>query len=90
MYSLGDVAGNIRIADPLQLQWVAANLPLAEISTIRELAHVVFEDADTAEAWLLEPNLALNNQRPIELIGRPSGFDTVKNLLLRIQYGVLA
>ena len=42
-----------------------------------------------AASWLREPNLAMDDQRPIDLLGTEEGFHRVKNLLLRIQYGVL-
>jgi putative toxin-antitoxin system antitoxin component (TIGR02293 family) len=57
---------------------------------IAQLATDVFEDAAIAIAWLNQPNMATHNRPPAELISTPEGFEIVKNLLLRIEYGVLA
>lgn len=57
---------------------------------IRDLADEVFGDNLVAMEWIDDKNLALDNRAPIELIGTEEGFERVKTLLLRIQYGVLA
>lgn len=54
------------------------------------MATAVLEDRDKAVSWLSKTNPATDNRAPIELIGEPLGFERVKNLLLRIEYGVLA
>jgi putative toxin-antitoxin system antitoxin component (TIGR02293 family) len=62
-----------------------------QVSEITRLASNVFEDEGYAMAWLNEPNIATGDQSPIELLSTtPNGFEIVKNVLLRIQYGVLA
>lgn len=63
---------------------------MEQIEEVTQLANVVFGDYTVATSWLREPNLATDNQSPISLLGTPNGFERVKNLLLRIQYGVLA
>lgn len=61
-----------------------------QVLEITRLAEVVFEDNEYAKTWLREPNMATGDRPPIELLDTKEGFEVVKNLLLRIQYGVLA
>ena len=77
-------------AQILERNWINAYLPRTQISEICELAETVFEDKNAAVSWLCEPNLATDDAPPLDLLGTEAGFDRVKNLLLRIQYGVLA
>lgn len=63
----------------------------APASGITQLAKDVFEDEGYANAWLNERNVALDNRTPAEVVmSDPKGTEIVTNLLLRIQYGVLA
>lgn len=71
-------------------RWIQFHVPTAQIEQINILATSVLEDADKAVQWLSQPNPATDDRAPIELIGEPQGFERVKNLLLRIEYGVLA
>lgn len=58
---------------------------------ITQLAIEVFEDENYATAWLKERNVALDGRSPMEVVmSDRKGTEVVKNLLLRIQYGVLA
>jgi putative toxin-antitoxin system antitoxin component (TIGR02293 family) len=43
---------------------------------------------EEAEDWLRRPAMALNQQRPIDLLATPAGTKLVEQLLVRIQYGV--
>ena len=70
--------------------WRQAHTPTAQIEEIASLATTVLEDSDKAVKWLSEANPATDDRAPIELIGEAQGFERVKNLLLRIEYGVLA
>ena len=72
--------------------WIGAKarVPVALIAEINALATEVFESEDAALRWLQAPNLATDDRAPVELIGEPNGFKRVRNLLLRIEYGVLA
>lgn len=70
--------------------WIDAHVPTAQIEEITSLATTVLEDADKAITWLSAANPATDGRAPIELMGEPQGFERVKNLLLRIEYGVLA
>ncbi|MFL6446200.1 MAG: antitoxin Xre/MbcA/ParS toxin-binding domain-containing protein [Bryobacteraceae bacterium] len=62
----------------------------SDIAKIQSLATQVFDDEKSAVAWLHEPNLATDNLPPMSVLGTPDGYKRVQNLLLRIQYGVLA
>jgi Protein of unknown function (DUF2384) len=57
---------------------------------ILTLAEKVFGDNQAADKWLTQPNLMLDNKAPIDLLDTPAGFNIVRTLLLRIEYGVLA
>lgn len=70
--------------------WVKNRLPASEIAGIKALAVRVFDDEAAAIAWLQEPNLATDSKPPVSLLGTSGGYERVQNLLLRIQYGVLA
>jgi hypothetical protein len=64
--------------------------PAEQVKAATSLATDVFEDPAVAEKWLNDPNLATDNLPPLVLLGTPEGFDRVKTLLQRIEYGVLA
>jgi hypothetical protein len=70
--------------------WIENDLSANQISAIGDIAESVFGDKTTANDWLREPNLATDERPPIQLLGTSEGFERVKNLLMRIQYGVLA
>jgi putative toxin-antitoxin system antitoxin component (TIGR02293 family) len=57
---------------------------------ITALAISVFGKEETAKEWLSERNLATDDKPPIGLLDTAEGVERVKNLLLRIEYGVLA
>lgn len=45
-------------------------------------------DADAwLTGWMREPNPALGNEAPLNVVSRPGGLDLVRNLLLRMQSG---
>jgi putative toxin-antitoxin system antitoxin component (TIGR02293 family) len=48
----------------------------------------VLGSQEEAEDWLKRPAMALNQQRPIDLLATPAGAKLVETLLVRIQYGV--
>ena len=48
----------------------------------------VLGSQEEAEDWLKRPAMALNQQRPIDLLATPAGAKLVETLLMRIQYGV--
>lgn len=77
-------------AQRLYEKWIEGHLPTSQIAESLTLATAVIGDRDKAAEWLSRPNLALDNRAPIDLIGEKDGFERVKHLLLRIEYGVLA
>jgi chromosome segregation and condensation protein ScpB len=48
----------------------------------------VFGSRDAAVEWLLKPALALNRQRPLELLETPEGLQHLRTLLIQLDYGV--
>lgn len=48
----------------------------------------VFGDADTAAAWIKEPNPALGGVTPLSLLDTEPGTTKVREVLTRIEYGV--
>ena len=52
------------------------------------LATEVFGTQGAAERWLERPVMALDRERPIDLLATPAGTQMVENLLGRLQYGV--
>lgn len=48
----------------------------------------VFGSQSEAERWLTAPAMALDQSRPIDLLGTPVGVELVEQLLGRIEYGV--
>ena len=60
---------------------------VARLLHIKVHAREVFEDAATAEAWLNEPNPALGQRVPVELLVTDEGTRAVETVLRRIDYG---
>ena len=91
---LGTVVAEARIesraAKALVQEWAKRHAPTDQIEEISTLASVVIGDPQRALRWLSEPNLAIDNRAPIDLIGEKDGCERVKNLLLRAEFGVLA
>lgn len=57
---------------------------------ILEIAKDAFDNEQTAQEWLGEPNIQLGNRRPIEVLNTPEGFDAVKTILGQIKYAIFA
>lgn len=64
-----------------------AALALLEVT---DLATRVFGRSEDAEHWLSQKSLALDGERPLDLLTSAPGIDAVKDLLTRIEYGVYA
>ena len=90
MADLGLPAIASSAAAVLMRQWIKRHVPTTQIEEISTLASAVIGDKDKAVKWLSEPNPAMDNRPPIDLVGEKDGYERVKNLLLRIEYGVLA
>ncbi|WP_198674588.1 antitoxin Xre/MbcA/ParS toxin-binding domain-containing protein [Rhodoferax ferrireducens] len=52
------------------------------------IAMRVLGTRELAEHWLAQPALALDCQKPEDLLTTAAGIRTVKDLLTRIEYGV--
>lgn len=48
----------------------------------------IFGSRDDAVAWLTRPAMALDQRRPIDLIGTAAGVELIEDHLTRIDYGV--
>lgn len=59
-----------------------------QFAEVLALATEVLGSQDAAERWLESPVMALNRNRPIDLLATPAGTEMVKDLLGRLQYGV--
>lgn len=53
-------------------------------------AWMVLEDENAAKEWLHRPQFGLGGKVPLDLIQTEAGAKEVEDLLLRIEYGVLA
>jgi putative toxin-antitoxin system antitoxin component (TIGR02293 family) len=48
----------------------------------------VLEDEKLAAEWLMRPNVQLRGERPLDMLDTQTGFDRVRDLLMRLEYGV--
>ena len=55
---------------------------------IYALATEVLGETASAERWMLEPAIGLNQQVPADLIGTPEGAELVETYLIQIEHGV--
>lgn len=60
-------------------------LPPDEIAT---LAAKVLGSPTLADRWLQRPAIALDGRRPADLLATEQGAQSVRELLMRIEYGV--
>lgn len=63
---------------------------LVRSAKIMALAEQVLEDADNAKKWMSEPQSALGNEVPRDLLSTDVGAKQVENLLLQMEHGYLA
>ncbi len=61
---------------------------LARRGEILKQAIAVFGKGSIAQRWLIEPALGLGHVTPSALLSTPSGFVTVHDYLVRLQYSV--
>lgn len=61
---------------------------LFRIAWIGSLAETIFGDNEKAARWLHKPNRALGNRVPLSMLDTVIGFQEVKTILGRIEYGV--
>jgi putative toxin-antitoxin system antitoxin component (TIGR02293 family) len=48
----------------------------------------VLEDGKLAAEWLLRPNVQLAGERPLDMLDTQTGFDRVRDILVRLEHGV--
>lgn len=63
---------------------------LTRVAAAQKLAEDVFGDAERANAWLLESNLALAGASPLSLLDTAMGAHEVSRILNAIAYGMAA
>ena len=51
-------------------------------------ARDVLEDDKLAAEWLLRPNVQLRGERPLDMLDTQTGFDRVRDILVRLEHGV--
>ena len=51
-------------------------------------AEEVLEDASAAGRWLVHAHAELGGERPLDMLDTQAGYDRVRDLLLRLEYGV--
>lgn len=73
-----------------ELLTIAESDRVTRLERIMAFALQVFGDAEKAEGWLRDPNRAMNNAAPIDLLASESGAYEVETILGRIQYGMFS
>ncbi|MBW0450644.1 DUF2384 domain-containing protein [bacterium M00.F.Ca.ET.228.01.1.1] len=61
---------------------------IARTMMIYELATDVLEDPNLANEWMVKRNILLGDEAPLDMLDTQSGYDCVRNILLRVAYGV--
>ena len=88
---VGRTAGRDRPHDPERLRRFIANAPyhLLNKEVFAKATEVMGSEA-AAEAWMNEPCIGLDNEKPIDLVTTPAGAAAVKTYLNQIEHGVYA
>ena len=58
------------------------------LKEVTDIAIRVLGSRELAEHWLAQPALALDGQRPLDLLATAPGVEAVKDLLTRMEFGV--
>lgn len=61
---------------------------VARILIVHSQAADVLEDAKLASQWMLHPNALLGGERPLDMLDTQAGYDRVRDILMRFEYGV--
>lgn len=85
------VSGRDRPHDPERLRRFIANAPyhLLNKEVFAKATEVMGSEA-AAEAWMNEPYIGLDNEKPVDLVTTPAGAGAVKTYLNQIEHGVYA
>lgn len=60
------------------------------LASLIKLATELFDDEDTALRWMKDTVYGLGGKRPLDMISTTIDFDTVKDLIGRIEHGVFS
>lgn len=63
---------------------------IVSLADLYSYGYEVFEDIDTFNRWMFEPNRALGGELPYHFLDNQFGREEVKNIIGRIAYGVYA
>lgn len=63
---------------------------VARVLYVFEQASEVFDDRRLAAEWIKRPNAALGGLKPLDVLDSQPGYDRVRDLLLRVTFGVAA
>jgi putative toxin-antitoxin system antitoxin component (TIGR02293 family) len=66
----------------------AEGLEMEILKKVHETAQRVLGTDELAKHWLTHPAMALDGKRPIDLLTTESGINTVKDLLIRLEYNI--
>ncbi len=61
---------------------------ILSLADLYDYGYEVFEDREKFNQWMTNPNKALGDQVPLDLIDNQFGREEVRNILTRIEYGV--
>lgn len=64
--------------------------PAIALIEVTDMATKAFGSREVAEKWLAQKAIALDRERPIDLLGSAPGIEAVKDLLTRIEFGIYA
>lgn len=60
---------------------------LRRVQILMQASHTL-GNLQSAERWLVSPVLALNRRSPCGVLAEPDGYPEVRDVLLRIEYGI--
>ena len=88
---VGRTAGRDRPHDPERLRRFIKNAPyhLLNKEVFAKAVEVIGSES-AAEAWMNEPCIGLDNEKPIDFVTTPAGAGAVKTYLTQIEHGVYA
>jgi putative toxin-antitoxin system antitoxin component (TIGR02293 family) len=91
-----DLAGVIDVSPRTISRWrpstrigVHPSKALVRIDEVLSRGREIFGDDESFKLWLDQPNTALNDQKPIELLRKPFGVEMIEDALEALQYGNL-
>ena len=77
-----NAGGNVLTSEQSSKAW--------NFAEVMAQATAIFGSKEGGVRWLSQPALALEGQRPIDLLSTSAGHDLVKDLLTRLEFGVYA